>query len=216
MNNVLYKIVVIGMLSLVSVTANSTIMMGNLSYDDTGTHTFTGINGGKSYVGWGETLFYSYEDTLALTEPGQIYEGYYLATMTEAAEFFTLATGVDVDLDTEFESAYLSPSSPNLYGENDTTFGIMAGDEGLSYLFKSNKDEWGNQLIGRVTLYGYVDWMTYHATTNSNTDSSDGWQDGMTTRSHTTWLMVPAPNSVVVFVIALISLGFNRKFFKNK
>jgi len=214
MRDILYKMLVIGMLSVTSIAANSTVMMGNLSYDDTDSHLFTGINGGKSYVGWAETLFYSYEETLALTQPGEIYENYYLATAYEAAEFFSLATGVFADVGTEydkFKSSYLSPSLPNLYGENDSTFGITAGDEGLSYLFKSGKDEWGNQFIGRVTLYGYVNWMTYHSITTSSTDTSDAWKQGMTTRSHTAWILVPEPSSLLILSISVFGLVVARK-----
>jgi|GEM_PF-3899375 len=93
MNVPFTKIVAISTLLLASLNAEATIIIGNLSYD-TNTHLITGANE-LTYVGWFKTLNYNFEEALAATSEGGLFEEYHIANSDEAKVYYAMLGGLD-------------------------------------------------------------------------------------------------------------------------
>lgn len=220
------KLAVIAALSLTSFTTNATIIMGELSIEENGTNLMTASNG-KTYAGWGETLHSSYAETKALTQTGGLYEGFYIANRSEAADFFTLATGVTVPDRSDQHSSLSVTLSGELgpycaggqyqpkVGCGDQTLGHSSEGDGLTFWFdEGTTDEYGRAKVGRMTLYGYVNLWIWHDNLDYDWDCLPGpcgVESFYPNKSNSAWLMVPAPATSAILVIGLLGFRLARK-----
>lgn len=220
------KLAVIAALSLTSFTTNATIIMGELSIEENGTNLMTASNG-KTYAGWGETLHSSYAETKALTQTGGLYEGFYIANRSEAADFFTLATGVTVPDRSDQHSSLSVTLSGELgpycaggqyqpkVGCGDQTLGHSSEGDGLTFWFdEGTTDEYGRAKVGRMTLYGYVNLWFWHDNLDYDWDCIPGpcgVESFYPNKSNSAWLMVPAPATSAILVIGLLGFRLARK-----
>ncbi|WP_198264500.1 PEP-CTERM sorting domain-containing protein [sulfur-oxidizing endosymbiont of Gigantopelta aegis] len=91
--HILSTVILLLALTLAS-NANAIIVTGDLSYDNT-TDLITNTNTGKQYLGWDLLASTTYGDLLPLLEIGATYEGFHIASQTEALDFFYAAASFD-------------------------------------------------------------------------------------------------------------------------
>lgn len=210
------KIATLSALIFASINTNATIITGDLSYDDKLTHTITGKNG-LTYIGWAEAAAYNYQQTLNATRVGGKFEGYHIANQVEAAEFFTLATGVSVT------DGYgtVRANSPI----DKTAFGDLPSSSGVWYLIDLNR---GRNDVGILSLSGQNSYVhnpymeirtTAFAYNIAHTDRHS--ESGSVSSRLRSWLLVsgptpiahpiPAPLTPLLFALGVIGSCFVSK-----
>ena len=195
------------LISPLSIVHAAIISTSDLSYNDV-TNIITDTQSGTTYLDFNIVNQMSYDETVAATQIGGIYEDYHIATQNDAWAFFTAAT-----ISVRVYDANLT------YGSTDVAY--QDGDFGTSSAL--NVDEiWflSSDVEGNSGLIRFYDNGTEHVFHTSYTSivrtdlyaeqfRADGIPNG--------WLLVsdvsavPVPAAVWLFSSGLVSLiGFAR------
>lgn len=209
--NILSKIVLLLTMTLAS-NANAKIVTGDLSYDNT-TDLITNTDTGKQYLDWGLLALTSYEELLPLLEIGGKYDGFHIASETEALNFFYAAASFDPDVQGfNRDDFYLDDTFfPNQFGGNvdyasSAYFVSDAGTNRLGLIF--------SQSNGLIEFYDNVIKIT-----SSNLSSLGGSCSSRQGTCQSSFLLVsdvdaqiPEPSMFALMGLGLIGLfGINRR-----
>ena len=185
-------------------SANSAIITGGLSYDNS-TNVISQTDGlGHTYLGWDVAAELTLSQTLKATDVGGAYEDYHIANYSEALSFFSLATGLDV-LPGQFNSADSTAYGDHIFGNN-----LLSG---LSLAwFMSDNGKYANSLR---TGHGFISVNLRHGRSLSSSDIFS--KDGNSSGEYVSWLLVsdpanvPEPATLSQFVLGLAGLVFTRR-----
>lgn len=195
----------------ISTTITSSLVsastVGTLTYDS-GNNIITDSATGTTYLGWDVLADYTYAQTLAATQAGGAYEGFHIATQTEAFTFYHAAGGNTLHEDKLGHDSY--GTSVGIY---EGFFGANFDSENDIVWFLSDE----TQEVGYIwTLHGTINifdnWNPIYmsdsySATGSHSDTPISWL----LVSDNSISPVPVPAALPLFATALAVFGWMRR-----
>jgi len=195
------------LISSLSIVHAAIITTSDLSYNDA-TNIITDTQSGTTYLDFNIVNQMSYDETVAATQIGGIYEDYHIATQDDAWAFFTAAT---TSL-TVYDATLTYGFTDEAYHDGD--FGTSS-DSNVDEIWFLSSDFEGNS--GLMRFYdngsGHVFFTSYASILRTDLYAEQFRADGIPNG----WLLVsdvsavPVPAAVWLFSSGLVSLiGFAR------
>ncbi len=159
-------LIFISTILLVPISSASTIVTGDLAYDDV-----TGIitsSTGQSYLSWDSPASLTYAQIIDATALGALTD-YHIATQSEAYEFYSLSGGTAIDeAGSQVVSHNVTGATPSLFGQGlpSLVFGYFISDEEQEIGFISPgsgkvilNDSWGSIAGLNSTIPAFRTWV---------------------------------------------------------
>jgi hypothetical protein len=195
--------------SISSVASAAIVTTGTLDYDNV-TNVITDSASGATYLGWDMVDESTYQQTVDQTNGGA-FDGWHIASQTEAYEFYRAATG-DSRVDAVGDQYLVTEIAA--FGEG-VPFGQNGG--GWTDLAWFLSDEYTE--VGFIQMFAQDNEVTISdaamtiVTSDRNSASGDpdyiGWL--LVGDSAKTSIPVPEPSIIALFGLGLVGLGFARK-----
>lgn len=196
-------VLIASVMSFVSINANAVIITRSLIYDDVNTNIITGSNG-LSYLGWGTAASLTYEQTIAATSEGGAFSGYHIANISEAWEFYALATKWGNDNLNGSRYDLTTYSATSRFGDNS----VKGINTDMAWFLNDANNPVS---VGNILVEGN-EGISFNLCCDT-IESSDQYSEFGRFDEHVTWLLVSdvrsvfEPSSLTLFCLGLLVFG---------
>jgi hypothetical protein len=191
---------------------SATTTLGNLTYD-TNTHIISSSSG-TFYLGFDVLAGYTYQQTLAATEEGGMYQQFHIASQAEAFQFYYDLSGNNATTQPDNEGTNTYYSIINSF--EDGVFGANSRSyvDAVYFLAEEGKE------VGHISLESYLNKVLISDYYNSISVSDYYSAGGKESDEPISWLLVsdlslsavPIPATAFLFGPAFLGfMGFRRR-----